>query len=120
MKIQQFFLPMRILSLGTTRRYMDQMMAMSSSLSLWGHHLWRHSSAGRTCGRLGGWASVSAYVSRGDQGGAACHLPSTTTSPGSMVQRGTGDGRGMMDAHRAVAPSGIMTASTAGLARSMH
>ena len=100
------------------RRYgdlLDRMMAMPASSPPWGHHLWRHSSAGRTCERLGGWASVSTCFTRGDQGGAACHLPSTTTSLGGMVQRGLGDGRGMMDARRTVAPSGVMVASTAGL-----
>jgi hypothetical protein len=45
---------------------------------------------------------------------------SLTASLGSMVQRGLGDGCGMMDARRAVAPSGVVAASTAGRARSMR
>lgn len=47
-------------------------------------------------GHVDGLEAVSAYFSRGDQGGAACHLPSTTMSLDGMVQRGLGDGRGMM------------------------
>jgi len=45
---------------------------------------------------------------------------SLTASLGGMVQRGLGDGCGMMDARRAVAPSGVVVASTAGRARSMR
>jgi hypothetical protein len=66
-----------------------------------GHHVWRHSPARWTCGRLGSWDLVSACFLRGGYGGAACHLPSITTSP-------DGGGGGMMDALRVVEPSGVM------------
>jgi hypothetical protein len=50
---------------------LDWIMVTAVSPPLWGNHLWTHSSAGRTGGRLGGCVSVSACFSRGDQGGAA-------------------------------------------------
>jgi hypothetical protein len=99
---------------------LDLMMAMSLSLSPWEHHFGHIHQLDRCVDGLVAGASVSACFSCGDQGGAACHLPSTTMSPGGMVQRDTGDGRRMMDARRTVASSIIMTASTTGLARSTH
>ena len=49
-----------------------------------------------------------------------CSVASTTstmTSIGGVVQRGLGDGRGVMDSHKVGALSGAMVASTANLAR---
>jgi hypothetical protein len=80
------------------RRYgglLDRMMATSTS-SPRGGIIFGDSLAGRTRGRLGGWASVSACFSLGDQGGATCHLPSITMRLGSMVHRSLGGRRVMM------------------------
>jgi hypothetical protein len=79
-----------------------------------GHHLWRYSSARWMCGRLGDWASVFACFSRGYQGGAACHLLSTTTSLSCMVPRGINGQCVMMDTRREVALSGTAVALMAG------
>jgi hypothetical protein len=52
---------------------------------------------------FGDWAAVSACYLHGDQGGAAWHLLSMTTSLCGMVQQGLDDGCGMIDARKMVA-----------------
>jgi hypothetical protein len=69
---------------------------------------------------FGGWAIVSACYLRGDQGGVACHLPSTTPSIGDLVQRGLDNGCGMMDARKVVAPSGVVVVLTACMCNGMR
>ena len=56
----------------------------------------------------------------GTRWGGVVSTASTSSKFGGMVQRGLGDGCVLIDACRVVAPSGVVVASTAGLAKDMR
>jgi hypothetical protein len=58
--------------------------------------------------------AIPMCFSRGDQGGVAWNLPSTTSSLGGMVQRGPASGHVPMDSSKEVAMSGVVVAPTTG------
>jgi hypothetical protein len=77
----------------------------------------------RRCGvvfPLGGIVRGAALEGRGKRWCGVPSLVSTTAGLSGMEPRGLGDGRGLMDSRRTVALSGVMVASTAGLARLMQ